>query len=69
MDRKRLLKRSGGIVAGLLTGALACLPSIDGEQAMPAANAAYIQGGEVFRSPVSWGTMPGNDGNQWFPVQ
>jgi hypothetical protein len=41
----------------------------DGENAMPAANAAYIRGCDVFRSPVSWGTTPGNDGNQWFPVQ
>lgn len=41
----------------------------DGEDAMPAANAAYIHGCDVFRSPISWGTTPGNDGNQWFPVQ
>ena len=38
----------------------------DGTAAIPAANAAYS--GEVFKSHVSSGSTPGNDGNQWYPT-
>ncbi len=40
----------------------------DGTAATPAANAAYITGGDVFKSRISSGATTGNDGNQWFPA-
>lgn len=37
----------------------------DGLRAMPAANAAFINGGAVFRSRIASPPTPGNDRNQW----
>ena len=40
----------------------------DGAASCPAANAAYIKGGEVFKSRISSGATKGGDGNQWLPA-
>ena len=39
-----------------------------GATSCPAANAAYVKGGEVFKGRISADMTPGNDGNQWNPA-
>lgn len=38
-----------------------------GSANVPAANAAYINATQLFKSRVSYGSTPGVDGNQWYP--
>jgi len=39
-----------------------------GTASRPAANAAYVASGKVFKAKISSGATVGNDGNQWYPA-